>query len=128
MPGGACPTPTPLQKPPPPCYPKLPCLRHFYLCGGESFNHWRELHLAEADGVVMRRPSRLAALVEGARMEGILQVRERAAERLAGRQRSVRVIAFCGVLGWIGPDKTVFQSSPTAHALYGQTTRPPACR
>ncbi|GBF87290.1 ERD4-related membrane protein [Raphidocelis subcapitata] len=51
-------------------------LRHFYLCGGESFNHWRELHLAEADGVTARTTSRLGALVEGAHMEGILQMME----------------------------------------------------
>ncbi|KAI8465074.1 MAG: hypothetical protein J3K34DRAFT_525694 [Monoraphidium minutum] len=48
-------------------------LRQVYLRGGGGWNYWRELNMAEADGVGAQRGSRFSAVVDSARMEGILK-------------------------------------------------------
>ncbi|GBF99191.1 hypothetical protein Rsub_11636 [Raphidocelis subcapitata] len=56
-------------------YRQYVSLRQFYLRSGNSgWNAWRELHMAEADGVGVHQRSRFADLVDNARMDGILKV------------------------------------------------------
>lgn len=48
--------------------------RQFYLRGGDGWNYWRELHMAEADGVGVHEKSRFLEIVETARMDAIMKV------------------------------------------------------
>ncbi|KAI8469089.1 MAG: hypothetical protein J3K34DRAFT_514584 [Monoraphidium minutum] len=48
-------------------------LRQFYLRGVDGYNYWRELHMAEADGVGIHRSSRFAEVVETARLDAIMK-------------------------------------------------------
>jgi len=67
-------------------YREYVSLRQLYLKGSDGYNFWRELHMAEADGVGVGATSRskFADIVESAKMDSIIKVRDGAGHECGG--------------------------------------------